>query len=61
MTVEEMEAHAAYMDAFLRKSRQDWIAELTEELAAEKNPYAREWLTEAIEKEKKALATGKYE
>lgn len=49
MTLEEMEAHAAYLDAFHRKFRQDMIAEATEELATEKNPYVRESLIKHIE------------
>lgn len=33
MTIEEMEAHAAYLKAFHRKLGQDMIDEATEELA----------------------------
>jgi hypothetical protein len=50
VTVEEMEAHAAYLEAFHKKMRDDMIAEATEELATETNPYAREWLIDHIEK-----------
>jgi hypothetical protein len=58
MTVEEMEAHAAYMDAFLKKLHDDMIAEATEELTTEKNPYMREFLTKHIED---VRAIGRYD
>jgi len=60
MTVEEMDAHAAYMDAFLKKLRDDMIAEATEELATEKNPYMREFLVEHIE-HVRAIGNGRYD
>lgn len=60
MTIEEMDAHAAYMDAHLRKLHNDMIAEATEELAKEKNPYAREFLIKHIE-EVRAIGAGKYD
>lgn len=60
MTIEEMEAHAAYLDAFHKKLRDDMIAEATEELATEKNPYAREFLIKHIE-EVRAIGNGKYD
>ena len=60
MTIEEMEAHAAYMDAHLRKLHHDMIAEATEELATEKNPYRREWLIQHIEGIR-AIGAGKYD
>jgi hypothetical protein len=49
MTLEELEAECARMDAHLRKLNRDMIAEATEELATERNPYAREWLIKHIE------------
>jgi hypothetical protein len=58
MTVEEMKAEYARMDAYLRKLNHDMIAEATEELATEKNPYAREWLIKHIED---VRAIGKYD
>jgi hypothetical protein len=58
MTIEEMDAEIARMDAYLRKLNRDMIAEATEELATEKNPYAREWLIKHIED---VRALGKYD
>jgi hypothetical protein len=49
MTIEEMEAHAAYLKAFHRKLGQDMIDEATEELATERIPYLRELLVDHIE------------
>jgi hypothetical protein len=43
-TIEEMDDHIAYMDAWLTKCRRDSIAEITEELRTERNPYFRESL-----------------
>jgi hypothetical protein len=60
MTVEEMDAHAAYLDAFHKKLRNDMIAEATEELATEKNPYAREFLIKHIE-DVRAIGNGRYD
>jgi hypothetical protein len=60
MTVEEMDAHAAYLDAFHKKLRDDMIAEATEELATEKNPYAREFLIKHIE-HVRAIGNGRYD
>lgn len=60
MTIEEMEAHAAYLDAFHKKLHDDMIAEATEELATEKNPYVREFLIKHIE-DVRAIGNGKYD
>lgn len=60
MTIEEMDAHIAYMDAHLRKLHHDMIAEATQRLATEKNPYTRERLIKHIEKVR-AIGNGKYD
>lgn len=49
MTIEEMDAEIARMDAHLKWLYEDAVAEATEELATEKNPYCREFLIEHIE------------
>jgi len=60
MTTEEMDAHAAYLDAFHTKLREDMIAEATEELATEKDQFEREWLIRRI-KELRALGERRYD
>ena len=50
MTVEEMQAEYARMEAHLQWLRDDGIAEITEELETERNPYAREFLIKQLEK-----------
>jgi hypothetical protein len=49
MTIEEMDAEIAVMDAHLKRIYDDAVAEATEELATEKNPYFREFLIKHIE------------
>ncbi|HEX6352082.1 hypothetical protein [Actinophytocola sp.] len=60
MTIEEMDAHIAYLDAFHRKMREDMIAEATAQLETEKNPYVRESLIKHIE-EVRALGNKTYD
>jgi hypothetical protein len=61
MTVDEMmEAEFIRNDAFLRKLHRAMIAEATEELATEKNPYHREWLIHHIE-DIRSIGNGKYD
>jgi hypothetical protein len=60
MTVEEMDAHAAYMDKFNKKLHHDLIADLTEDLARAKDPVEREWLIKQIEGVR-AIGNGKYD
>jgi hypothetical protein len=60
MTIEEMDAEIARMDAFLKKLNDDMIAEVTEEIAQEKNPYAREDLVRHLEKVR-ALGNRRYD
>jgi hypothetical protein len=60
MTIEEMDEHIAYLDAHLKKVRAEAIAETTEELAATKNPYEREWLIEHLEG-LRAIGNGQYD
>jgi hypothetical protein len=55
-TVEEEEAHIAYMDAWLKKCRLDSIAEAEARLETERNPYVRESLLETIAHAKAKLA-----
>jgi hypothetical protein len=57
MTVEEMEAHAAYLDAFHNRLGQDMIAEATEELATERDPFEREQLIKLIERTRARMAS----
>lgn len=57
MTSEEMDAEIARMDAFLTKAIREHVAELTERLANEKNPYKRETLLRFL---KEAIGDGKY-
>jgi hypothetical protein len=49
MTVEEMDAHMAYMEAHHKRLYEDMVAECTEQLATEKNPYTREFLLKHLE------------
>lgn len=60
MTSEEMDAEIARMDVFLRKLNRDMIAELLEEIAQEKNPYAREHYLKELEAVR-ALGKGWYD
>lgn len=55
-TIEEMDAHIAYMDAWLKKCRLDAIAEAEEQLKTERNSYFRESLLETIAHAKAKLA-----
>jgi hypothetical protein len=57
MTIEEMAAEYARMEAHLQWLYEDAVAELTEEIAHEKNPYAREDLVRHLE-EVEALHNG---
>jgi hypothetical protein len=43
-TIEEMDAELAWLRANLRRNVAQAIAEITEELETETNPYAREFL-----------------
>ena len=60
MTIEEMDAEIARMDAHLGWLRADAIAEITEELATEKNPYTREFLLKQLGK-MRAMGAGRYD
>jgi hypothetical protein len=60
MTIEEMDAEIARMDAHLRWLYHDHVAELTEEIATETNRYSREFLIEQLERVR-ARANGKYD
>jgi hypothetical protein len=60
MTIEEMDAEIARMDAHLKWLRADAIGEITEELATEKNPYTREFLLKQLE-EVRAMGGGRYD
>ena len=60
MTLDEMEAHSAYMHAYLKKLHDDMIAEATEELAKTRNPFDRELLIAHIEGVR-AIGNGKYD
>jgi hypothetical protein len=53
----DLEAELAAANANLRRLREETLAELAEELAAETNPYTREFLTEQIERTRK-IGTG---
>lgn len=44
MTIEEMDAHLAYMEAHNKRLYEEMVAECTEELATQRNPYRREFL-----------------
>lgn len=55
-TIEEMDAHIAYMQAWLKKSCEDSIAEDEAQLVTERNPYFRESLLKAIAANKARLA-----
>jgi len=60
MTVEEMDAEIARMDAHLRWLYHDRVAELTEKIATETNPYSRDFYIKRLE-EVRARANGKYD
>jgi hypothetical protein len=60
MTVEEMEAHAAYEFAFHKKLHDEMIAEATAELEKEKDPFEREWWIKHIEAIR-AIGNGRYD
>jgi hypothetical protein len=60
MTLEEMEAHSAYLHAHLKKLHDDMLAEATEKLAKTKNPVDRELLIAHIEGVR-AIGNGKYD
>jgi hypothetical protein len=49
----DLEAELAAANANLRRLREETIAELTDELAAETNPYTREFLQGKIERVRK--------
>jgi hypothetical protein len=58
VTIEEMEAEYNRMEAHLQWLRDDSIAEITEALKTERNPYMREFLVKRLEK---LQATGRYD
>lgn len=60
MTIEEMDAEIARMDAHLRWLHHDRVAELTEAIATETNPYSREFYVNQLERVR-AIANGKYD
>ncbi len=58
-TVEEQEAHLAYMRAWLKKCNEDAIAEIEAQLKTERNPYTREDLERRLADYKESLANVK--
>lgn len=60
MTTEDLEAEIARMNAHLKWLHDDAVAELTEEIATEKNPYMREFLVKQLE-EVRAASNGRYD
>ncbi len=55
-TIEEEDAHVAYMRAWLKKCNEDAIAKVEAQLETEKNPYNREDLERSLAGYKELLA-----
>jgi hypothetical protein len=47
-SIEEMDAHIAYLHAFNKKVRDEALADYRAELEKEKDPFEREWLRKQI-------------
>lgn len=60
-TIEEMDEHRAYLKAHLKKCHEDNVAEITEELKTEKNPYFRESLEKRLDESKRVLESGTFD
>lgn len=60
MTIEEMDAEIAHMDAHLKKLHDEAVARLTAHIARLTDPFSREYYRKELEKVR-AISNGRYD